>query len=368
MEKYGDNLLNLAYKIPYNKRLELIDFIVNQILVGLEQIHRRGIIHGDLLISNIFCNYDENENTIECFIGDFSLSSVFDFNREDKKAILFPKDKRLTTKFDIWTLGLIIQHFLFKFNPSPNLRIINKKFLNPFDNKSIKQLNENVMKYSERFTYIRKKKRFGFDVKEPLSINYLDLYQKINSLIKNDEISYYLSHNSLFYSGMQSINHTVDRMIEKLDNYKLIDIICSLNQNKFSPDAIDIYSGHTFEYEKYTGRYKVQNCIIHIISDVDDHDFFKIEKGQLVSRYFINNMLDRQLTQIKKIDDPEKKINFTANIFNFIRKTNAVKVLNAKSYTLCIIDKYKSFKNESLFWNKLNPKTIQYFENLIEEY
>ena len=79
-------------------------------------------------------------------------------------------------------------------------------------------------------------------------------------------------------------------------------------------------------------------------------------------------MLDRQLTQIKKIDDPEKKINFTANIFNFIRKTNAVKVLNAKSYTLCIIDKYKSFKNESLFWNKLNRKTIQYFENLIEEY
>ena len=41
MEKYGDNLLNLAYKIPYNKRLELIDFIVNQILVGLEQIHRK---------------------------------------------------------------------------------------------------------------------------------------------------------------------------------------------------------------------------------------------------------------------------------------------------------------------------------------
>ena len=73
------------------------------------------------------------------------------------------------------------------------------------------------MKYSERFTYIRKKKRFGFDVKEPLSINYLDLYQKINSLIKNDEISYYLSHNSLFYSAMQSINHTVDRMIVKLE-------------------------------------------------------------------------------------------------------------------------------------------------------
>jgi serine/threonine protein kinase len=117
MIRYQTNLHKLMKSLPYGTRFTLTDDIINQTSTALSYLHSRGIAHNDISESNIFCNYNYSTNKIECFLGDFSLTSVDDdYKSHDKPQYLyFDRDMEATNaESDVWSLGITIFYFLSK--------------------------------------------------------------------------------------------------------------------------------------------------------------------------------------------------------------------------------------------------------------
>ena len=339
MDKYDYNLYDFSYKIPFSKRIELITTIIDQILNGLEQIHRRNIIHGDLLSKNIFCNY--RDNTIECFVGDFSLTSIFGFSRNDNKNILFPKDSILDTKFDIWTLGIIIYEFLFHINLDPKLfkHKFDQSYLNPFKIREINSINIRLIQYIERITTIDKNKRLGFEISDPLCINYLDLFRKLNKYIFDEDLSYYIAHNVLFYSAMQSNNYQIDEYIKKIKDINLLNLFESFNNDK-TYKKIDIINNYIFDYEINNLKYIKKNDKIIIIN---------------------NDYILSELLKLEEIKDEKLYNNYLLQIINFIYNNNVLDSLKSNRLKKRIYDYFKNY----IKYNELNNIEIErYFSKI----
>lgn len=114
MEKYDCDLLSLSEKLGKpEKRLPLVKDILDQCLKALKIFHGNGFIHGDLRAPNIMCNYNPTLNKIQCFIGDFSISSTnLLYPHYDEYYMYKPQDIILSKQIDIWMLGMSIIQFI----------------------------------------------------------------------------------------------------------------------------------------------------------------------------------------------------------------------------------------------------------------
>lgn len=117
MIRYETNLHKLMNRLPYETRYSLTDEIIIQTSKALSFLHSRGIAHNDISESNIFCNYNYSNNKIECYLGDFSLTSVNDdYKSHDKPEYLYyDRDiEASNTESDVWSLGITVFYFLSK--------------------------------------------------------------------------------------------------------------------------------------------------------------------------------------------------------------------------------------------------------------
>ena len=223
MEEYAWNLGELSLSLTDWERKTYIKSIVKQILNGLAQIHSKGIIHGDIKLSNIFCSYDRLTDDWKCYVGDFSLACLYGFNRNDRDKILFPPDSKLDKGIDIWMLGLAIYEFLNESKIPHNFNLKEKDFVNPCC------INKFEFKCMELFTATDPEKRFSIETTNSISNNHNDLFQELNKKIEDADVSYYLSHNALIYFGMNSSKNEIISLSEKLSNYDLLAIFSSLH-------------------------------------------------------------------------------------------------------------------------------------------
>ena len=103
---------------------EIVGFLMQQILSGVEYLHSHGIMHRDLKLENILLKYDSNKDDIfstEIKIIDFNIStrSRKFINNMKGKVPLIPQmisddygDDIYDEKVDIWSLGLLCYEML----------------------------------------------------------------------------------------------------------------------------------------------------------------------------------------------------------------------------------------------------------------
>lgn len=96
-------------------------YFINQIMIGVEYIHKMGIIHRDLKLSNILI-----DEKMQIKIGDFGLAIHEDDPRLQSRSqcgttnYLAPEvinRKGFTCRSDIWAIGVITYALCFGYKP-----------------------------------------------------------------------------------------------------------------------------------------------------------------------------------------------------------------------------------------------------------
>jgi serine/threonine protein kinase len=89
--------------------------IFKQILYGIQYIHLKNIVHGDIKLTNIFI--DNNKNIK---IGDFGLSknitTIHTINSSSGTELYKSNDKIYSKKSDIYSLGILLFELFYPFN------------------------------------------------------------------------------------------------------------------------------------------------------------------------------------------------------------------------------------------------------------
>ena len=149
------NYIN-RYRKPFSENI--VRYLMKQILIGVECLHKFGIIHRDLKLGNILINYKNENDRINQNILAAEIK-IIDFNvsyfpkSSDPKTFLgtipnmapsviktneYPQIEEYDNKIDIWSLGTICYEMLFGkslFSNKPNYEnfnnIINANFIIP---------------------------------------------------------------------------------------------------------------------------------------------------------------------------------------------------------------------------------------------
>jgi serine/threonine protein kinase len=142
MYEYAENDIEIAIYMEHaNKPFYLNELILEKhtpiedeqtmkkfshdILLGLEYIHRQGIIHGDLKLPNMLCNEQDGETTVK--ICDFGLSHiaedgvVFITDVSGTFGHIAPEVKSntyITSAIDMWCFGLILYEMAVAYKPT----------------------------------------------------------------------------------------------------------------------------------------------------------------------------------------------------------------------------------------------------------
>ena len=202
--------------------------IINQICLGIKEIHNKNIIHRDLKPENIFMN----ENMI-IKIGDFGISKQFDSykthiltkNKAGTDYYIAPeirKEGKYNEKSDMWSLGCIIYELFnlsvyFNDKFSDEIKIIDN---NIYNNKW-QVLIDLLLKpdYNKRLD-INQVNKFLID---ELKINYKDSIEKISNEINNKNINNKVNKIiGEIYISKWVINKDF-RIIDSFENFKRED-------------------------------------------------------------------------------------------------------------------------------------------------
>lgn len=140
------------FKLPFNEKI--VQYLMKQILNGLNEFHSKNILHRDLKLNNILVNFPSEHDKISLNmlnatvkIIDFGLSSILKDDTdlanstvgspiymapEILDAFIYKKNIEYRNKADIWSLGILCYKMLVDEYP--------------FNGKNRKDLNENLKK------------------------------------------------------------------------------------------------------------------------------------------------------------------------------------------------------------------------------
>lgn len=194
MQRYETNLHDLSGVLSYDRRYSLTDDIVEQIDAAVSFLHSRKIAHNDISLSNIFCNYQKSTNKIECFLGDFSLSSINDdFKSHTEGEFLYcDRDPSATNmESDVWSFGVSIFDFLTKLNKWSDVEVSQKSqhldFLKMFPQNKIKSYTYKSMC---SFLKLKGKDRPHVEVAENIEAKFDKMEKKTKNQKTKKAISY----------------------------------------------------------------------------------------------------------------------------------------------------------------------------------
>ena len=207
--EYCDNsdLLNYIENIKKEKKViepKIIYIIINDICLGLNEIHDKNLIHRDLKPDNIFIGKD-----YKIKIGDFGISKKLDGTIHAKtiagtKNYMAPeiiKGEKYTNKIDIWSLGCIIYELCtlnICFECDYELGLINKILKGEHGKINLKIYDIEYQNLIDLLLNTNYEKRP--DIKEVL--NFININAKKlkknyisaqDNLYTRDEISYFIS-------------------------------------------------------------------------------------------------------------------------------------------------------------------------------
>ena len=69
-------------------------------LKSFSQMHCLGIVHNEIHFDNIFCDYDDVTNKVQCYLGNFGLANLQSIKRDYVYDKYYPNEY-ITTKYDI---------------------------------------------------------------------------------------------------------------------------------------------------------------------------------------------------------------------------------------------------------------------------
>ena len=113
------NLYTIQSKLPAKAfTLDEATGIFNQVLRGVEVIHKNQIVHRDIKLENIFVRKNEKGGLL-CKIGDFGLARFVEMTANSNcgtQNYMAPEILRSTPygqAVDVWSLGVIFFYLLF---------------------------------------------------------------------------------------------------------------------------------------------------------------------------------------------------------------------------------------------------------------
>lgn len=70
MKRYTTDLHFLRCHLSFDQKIKIIDSVSQQLYCAIRHLHAYGIVHDDISLKNIFCDY--GASTIHCYLGDFA--------------------------------------------------------------------------------------------------------------------------------------------------------------------------------------------------------------------------------------------------------------------------------------------------------
>lgn len=274
MEKYEDNLNDYAFKLNFNERYNLFPILFNDILNGLNYIHSYGIIHNDIKPNNILVKKNR------FVICDFGIAD-FDFNCFKKRRscgtyvttspevlLNLSTDKDTFFKNDIWSVGMTLFYFLFKYY----LFCKNNNFdnLNNLIKSMALDCNLSIDKFKESIKYYKLNS----------SINILKQYQNsipkkysliLSKMLKyNPNERYSIDKLLTLFNDIKNVNIEMNNLyifdyslISKNDKYNIFNII-KTNNNLVNILSYEIALRYFSKKNKISNTYKKINLIVEI--------------------------------------------------------------------------------------------------------
>ena len=277
---------------------------------GLKEMNNNNIIHRDLKPSNILLSFNKLRIDKICFkISDFGISKLLDENNTLSsnitpvtKAPEVLKKEIISSKSDIWSLGIIIYYLYFKEYPYTGREY-----------NIIKQIEEN---------------------KKLKSTNNQELDDLINKML-NPNINERISWNDYFQHSFFNSNQL----------------------NLFNTKCII----HSKDYYAYCSKCKQNICRLCTNHSLKGHNiilFSKIGLSQNENKEF-NNIIEEIEINVKKILDIKNEINEFINNIKLINENSSVyendKKNNYKYYTI----EYLKVINEKIKIEKINLPKIE---------
>ena len=179
-EDYKNRFKDKEHFLPLNEKL--IIKIFKQLLNGVNYLHSKGVIHGNIKTNNILL--DEKNNIKISF---FDISALFKGNNgdkdEDKKKDEIKKFEKYDSKVDIYKIGLAMLYIMSFENPiikdDKNNEFVDKKAINECYNIYLKKL---VLRMLNKDKNLRPN---GKEILDEIAL--IEFYQNnpTNLLIKN---------------------------------------------------------------------------------------------------------------------------------------------------------------------------------------
>ncbi len=186
-EDYKNRFKDKEHFLPLDEKLIIKIFM--QLLNGVNYLHSKGVIHGDIKTDNILL--DEKNNIKISFFGTSALfkGNNGDIIEDNKKKDKIKKLENYDSKVDIYNIGLAMLYIMSYENPiikdDKNINYVNKDVINESYNTYLKKL---VLRMLNEDKNLRPN---GKEILDELSI--IEFYQNnpTNLLIKNflDEIN-----------------------------------------------------------------------------------------------------------------------------------------------------------------------------------
>lgn len=201
LKKYKSTLHNYIHETNYVDRMNKLDSIIYNILLGLNYIHNNNLIHGDLKPDNIMYDDETGDVNIIDFgglssfrLGNQGCICTYEFRAPEE----WMDNNYLDHKFDIWSLGVIIFYFVVKSYPisfddedEDKRREQYRNYFKELNGKSFPINNDIILRLDPELQQLFKKmfeinKENRITVKELLKSKYFKKFKKSNDVrLKN---------------------------------------------------------------------------------------------------------------------------------------------------------------------------------------
>jgi serine/threonine protein kinase len=358
MEKFGVNIYEMAFKVSYQQRLNLVPDILYSTVRVLEDLKGLNLFHCDIKPHNILLNKDELKNQVRLI--DFgSVKQYSELNDSPLCTYCFSSPEHLqkftiNSSSDVFSLGLTIQAFLMKdVEDKENIIKSYKRgdIIYEFLNSSHVE-NSELLKRCKTMLYLKPENRITYDkiLEWPEIKNVAKKYGEdchLWAFIKNNGyVENRWSQSKKIDLGMRELlidwlydNFQFKRFIKIFvhtvwifDSY--IDKIIEKNQSDIEPENMQLIISACLILASFMGEDIDINHVREICFDKYDNESIIDKVWEIFTvmdyRLFLDNFIDN-LEQLK-IPIKESIIRFIMRNGNFISKTAKQKILIYKKY------------------------------------